>query len=68
MTRVACLQEDMWTELFLDNSEPLSAELGELIGRLQRFHDAIASKDAETLHEMLRAGRVRKEEADGKVL
>lgn len=68
MTRVACLQEDMWTELFLDNSGPLSQELGEMIDRLQKFHDVIRTKDAETLRAMLRAGRLRKAEADGKVL
>ena len=68
MTRVACLQEEMWTELFLDNSETLSDELGALIGRLEQFRQAIARKDAPALQEMLRAGRIRKEEADGKVL
>ena len=32
MTRVARLDEDMWTELFLDDEDFLTAELEELIG------------------------------------
>lgn len=68
MTRVSCLNEDMWTELFLDNSAPLADELDALIERLGSFRDAIRSRDEGRLHEMLKAGRLRKEEADGKTL
>lgn len=68
MTRVSCLNEDMWTGLFLDNAEPLADELDQLIERLTAFSRTIRQKDERTLHEMLRAGRAQKEKADGKVL
>lgn len=62
MTRVARLYEPMWTELFLDNAEPLLWELDGLIGRLQRFSDAIRSGDRDALYGMLHAGRVQREQ------
>ena len=61
MTRVARLYEPMWTELFLNNAEPLVMEIDGLVERLQAFSDAIRSGDRETLFEMLRRGRERKE-------
>lgn len=68
MTRVATLNEGMWTELFLDNADCLSQELDALIQRLQRFREAIRSNNAEQLCALLRAGREQKAMADGKEL
>ena len=68
MTRVATLNEVMWTELFLDNYEPLAEELDALIGRLRDFSAAIKAQDGDRLRAMLRAGREQKAKADGKVL
>ncbi len=68
MTRVATLNEDMWTELFLDNYQPLAEELDALIERLQDFSVAIKAQDGDRLRAMLRAGREQKAWADGKVL
>lgn len=68
MTRVATLNEDMWTELFLDNSQTLSDQIDELVDMLKRYSEAIRSHNAPVLKEMLRNGRLIKEKADGKVL
>lgn len=68
MTRVATLNEDMWTELFLDNRVPLAEELDGLIERLQAFSAAIKAADKAGLRTMLRTGREQKARADGKVL
>ncbi len=68
MTRVATLNEDMWTELFLDNNEPLAEQLDALIERLKDFSTAIKARDADRLRAVLRAGREQKAKADGKVL
>lgn len=68
MTRVATLNEDMWTELFLDNNEPLAEQVDALIERLKDFSIAIKAKEKDRLHAMLRAGREQKAKADGKVL
>lgn len=61
MTRVARLYEPMWTELFLNNAEPLADEIDGLIERLKAFSDAIRTGDRDTLFDMLHAGRERKE-------
>ena len=64
LTRVAKLNETMWTELFLDNAEHLGFELDCLIRALQEYRDAIAAGDAETLKKLLKEGRERKEAID----
>ena len=64
LTRVARLNENMWTELFLDNAEKLCVELDSLIGHLGEYREAIANKDAETLKQLLREGRELKEATD----
>ena len=61
LTRVAKLNEDMWTDLFLMNSQPLTEEIDCIIARLTEYRDAISSKDAGTLHDLLKDGRELKE-------
>ncbi|MDD6807635.1 MAG: prephenate dehydrogenase [Oscillospiraceae bacterium] len=56
MTRVARLDPDMWTELFLDNADNLEVELNELIGNLQDYYNAIHNRDKDKLHELLNEG------------
>ena len=65
MTRVARLDEDMWTELFLDDEDFLTKELDELIGHLTDYRDALQSKDAQRLHDLLKEGREKKATAGG---
>ena len=67
LTRVAKLNENMWTELFLDNPENLAEEIDTLIGHLQEYSRAIKERDAETLCELLRDGREKKAIIDGEV-
>ncbi|MGI5900526.1 MAG: prephenate dehydrogenase [Christensenellales bacterium] len=62
MTRVAKLHEQMWTELFLCNTDFLSLQLDQLITKLNEFKKAIDEKDENTLCEMLRQGRIIKEQ------
>lgn len=60
MTRVAFLQESMWMELFLENQEFLLPELDRLLGNLQDFHNALATKDKDMLLHLLKDGKERK--------
>ena len=64
LTRVARLNATMWTELFLDNADYLSSEIGTLIDNLQQYKDAIDEGDAERLHELLAEGDRLKREAE----
>lgn len=63
-TRVSRLNEDMWTELFLENKEHLLGELDFLINSLHEYRDAIAADNADVLRSLLRDGRIAKEETE----
>lgn len=65
LTRVAWLNPQMWTELFLSNSTHLLNELEFYIDSLNHYKDAISNHDAEKLCSLLEEGRKRKEEVDG---
>ena len=65
MTRVARLDEDMWTELFLDDADYLTTELDELIVHLREYADAIRAHEAQALRALLRDGREKKASAGG---
>ena len=65
MTRVARLDEDMWTELFLDDADYLTTELDEMIVHLREYADAIRAHDAQALRALLRDGREKKASAGG---
>ena len=65
LTRVAWLNENMWTELFLENKEPLLFELAHIIYSLCEYRNAIDAEDADTLRALLRDGRIAKEQVDG---
>lgn len=65
MTRVAHLDEDMWTELFLDNSDYLTQQLDIYIKHLQEYQTALKAGDDETLRKLLKDGREKKAAAGG---
>lgn len=61
MTRVARLNEHMWTELFLENREALLPEVSGLVDRLIAYRDALRDGDDAALLALLREGREVKE-------
>lgn len=66
LTRVARLNAPMWTELFLDNADNLSREVGTIIENLQAYKDAIDAHDAEKLQALLAEGDRLKREAEAR--
>ncbi len=64
MTRVANLNVNMWSELFLENREPLLNEIDTLIENLKQYSDVIRSNDAEALKALLRKGVESKATSD----
>lgn len=68
LTRVAKLNEVMWSELFLDNREPLIQEIEGLIQRLGQYKSALENQDAEELKKLLKEGSDRKIQIDGDTL
>ncbi len=65
LTRVAWLNENMWSELLAENSENVISELDSIMASLGEYRDALAKNDKERLRELLRDGRLCKERVDG---
>ena len=66
MTRVARLNEEMWSELFVENNEHLVSELNTLIASLNEYRDAIRDGNTDATRSLLKDGREAKESIDGK--
>lgn len=64
LTRVAKLNETMWTELFLLNRENLIAEIDTIIEHLIEYRRTLKRNDAEKLKILLKDGRQMKEALD----
>ncbi len=63
LTRVAKLNEFMWSELFMCNKTALLNEINCILKHITEYRDAILNDDAERLTEILRDGRVLKEKS-----
>ncbi len=64
MTRIACLNEMVWKELFILNKDALIPEIDQLMGHMTELRNAIEAEDADRLEAYLRAGREAKEAID----
>jgi prephenate dehydrogenase len=64
LTRVAKLNADMWTTLFMMNREALTDELDHIIKSLTDYRECIAAGDSETLHRLLQEGTRLKEKSN----
>lgn len=62
MTRIATLNESMWTSLFLANRDCLIYEIDQLIKNLTEYRKAISDNDDVFLENLLREGRILKED------
>ncbi|MBE6573059.1 MAG: prephenate dehydrogenase/arogenate dehydrogenase family protein [Ruminococcaceae bacterium] len=62
LTRVARLNEDMWTDLFFDNKDNLMFELDYIIKSLTEYRDALNRNDSDKMKLLLKEGREAKEE------
>ncbi len=53
-TRVAVINEDMWSELFVENSAALSERIDEMCQSLEKLNNAVKSGDTEELKRIMR--------------
>ena len=65
LTRVAYLNENMWSELFLENRDNLINEIDSIVNNLVQYREAMENNDREKLEELLRDGKILKEQIDG---
>lgn len=64
LTRVARLNEEMWSELFLCNREALLDETDCIINHLKEYRKALAQGDRTALKRLLKEGSDRKKRID----
>ena len=65
LTRVAYLNENMWTELFMDNRDNLIREIDCLVEHLEEYSQALKCGDRDKLRQLLLDGKIAKEMAEG---
>jgi prephenate dehydrogenase len=61
MTRVATMDPETWSDLFLANREALSETIVRLRSRLDEFREALDNCDSERLKRLIAQGREAKE-------
>ena len=61
MTRIATMNEKMWTDLFMQNKEHLIFELELLIENLDKYKAALKNGDSEEMLRLIAEGRKLKE-------
>lgn len=64
VSRVAKINEKLWTELFIENKDALCAEIECLTENLDKFKEAIDTMDYGKLESMLHKSRTIKEKLD----
>lgn len=63
LTRVAKLNEEMWSSLFMCNKEALLIEINTIIDSLEEYRSAMVNDDIDKLRDILRVGRELKEKS-----
>ena len=66
LTRIAKINENMWTELFLWNREELLSQMDLFIAHFAKLRDALAQGDEETMKDMMRLSTERRRYFDKK--
>lgn len=61
VSRVANINAELWSELFLENREPLIKELDTLIENIHAITDAVKANDKKKIEELLEAAHKTKE-------
>ena len=66
LTRIAKINENMWTELFLWNRDELLSQMDLFIAHFAKLRDALAQGDEETMKSMMRLSTERRRYFDKK--
>lgn len=67
LTRIANINDEMWSELFLSNKEPLLKEMDNYRKTFDRLYDFIKNDDRENMREMMRLSTSRRKLFNKKV-
>ena len=64
LTRIAKINENMWSELFLANKDALLGEMELFLGEFNRLHDFLKNDDREGMKEMMITSTKRRKQFD----
>ena len=64
LTRIAKINENMWSELFLANKEALLGEMDLFLSEFNKLHDYLKNDDREGMMEMMRTSTKRRKQFD----
>lgn len=60
LTRIARINENMWTELFIDNKDELLTQMDLFISKFGHLRDALETENREVMKEMMRLSTKRR--------
>ncbi len=60
LTRIARINDEMWSELFLMNKEPLLAQMDKFLDEFSRLRRSLEEGDCDTMREMMRLSTARR--------
>ena len=60
LTRIARINAEMWSELFLENRDELLSQMDLFLGQFTRLREALAAGDADAMKEMMRLSSERR--------
>ena len=66
LTRIARINENMWTELFLENRDELLSQMNLFLEKFTQLRDALVVGDEQTMKEMMRLSTYRRSFFDKK--
>ena len=67
LTRIANINDEMWSELFLSNRDALLDEMDRYRATFDRLYDTVKNGDRETMREMMRLSTARRRQFNKKV-
>lgn len=67
LTRIGRINDEMWSELFLDNREALLAEMERFRGAFDELYGYIEAGDRERMREMMRLSTARRKRFDKQI-
>lgn len=65
LTRIADINENMWSELFMDNKDELLAQIDLFMGEMAKMREALDKGDVETMKEMMKLSSERRKKFRG---
>lgn len=66
LTRIARINDEMWSELFLMNKEPLLSQMDRFLDQFNRLREHLQDEDREAMREMMRISTARRSLFDKK--